>query len=312
MRPSRTCWRSTPNDGSEPVTLPNTSTTQGRIKVEAVGNVYFDVSDANLTIQAVADVTHSLVNAVEYSDSFSPDLTVTATDPDTPGSGLSAVATGLPPGMSLQILSTSAGTTLPGTRTWRVAGTAAGPPGLYNVTVNVTDDAGHVTSTAFTIQVTPADARPTYTGDTLVTTRASSAAVTLSANVVDIAALPGPRRRAGRHPQGDGHLPGGLGDPLRAAAGAVVERGQHCGHGILQGDAVAWDTQRPGRGRRPLHRHHDAARRDPAARRLLRAGPTGPALHRTADARQRERAARRRPLPRTSAFASGRPASTGR
>jgi hypothetical protein len=41
---------STPNNGSKLVTLPAVSTTAARIKVEAVGNVFFDVSNANFTI----------------------------------------------------------------------------------------------------------------------------------------------------------------------------------------------------------------------------------------------------------------------
>jgi subtilisin-like proprotein convertase family protein len=41
---------STPNDGTEAVMIPNTPTTTARIKVEAVGNVFFDVSDVNFTI----------------------------------------------------------------------------------------------------------------------------------------------------------------------------------------------------------------------------------------------------------------------
>ena len=41
---------STPNDGSEAVTIPEVLTTTARVKIEAVGNIFFDVSNTNFTV----------------------------------------------------------------------------------------------------------------------------------------------------------------------------------------------------------------------------------------------------------------------
>jgi hypothetical protein len=43
---------STPNDGNQNVSVPFVATTMARIKVEAVGNVFFDISNTNFTITA--------------------------------------------------------------------------------------------------------------------------------------------------------------------------------------------------------------------------------------------------------------------
>jgi len=43
---------STPNDGSETVVVPEISTNSARVKVEAVDNIFFDISDADFTLNA--------------------------------------------------------------------------------------------------------------------------------------------------------------------------------------------------------------------------------------------------------------------
>ncbi|MBX7220442.1 MAG: hypothetical protein K1Y36_10895 [Blastocatellia bacterium] len=64
----RTLLASTANDGSESVTVPNINTTQARVRVEAVGNIYFDVSDASFTV----------VSEGGTDDTAAPTVTVTA------------------------------------------------------------------------------------------------------------------------------------------------------------------------------------------------------------------------------------------
>ena len=65
---------SVPNTGTAAVTIPAaTSTKTARIRIEAVNNVYYDISDANFAI-APGDLTQPLITSVVNSASFAPTL----------------------------------------------------------------------------------------------------------------------------------------------------------------------------------------------------------------------------------------------
>lgn len=53
---------STANDGSEQITIPNTPTATARIKVEAVGNIFFDITNSNFTINQPQNPNFSSVS----------------------------------------------------------------------------------------------------------------------------------------------------------------------------------------------------------------------------------------------------------
>ncbi len=65
-----------PNDGSETVTLPQVSSATARIKVRARGNIYFDNSDANFSINAFEQCVNPAV-AIPQFQAVSADLVVT-------------------------------------------------------------------------------------------------------------------------------------------------------------------------------------------------------------------------------------------
>ncbi|RYE17634.1 MAG: hypothetical protein EOP51_23540, partial [Sphingobacteriales bacterium] len=154
---------STANDGTEAVTLPNTPTTTAKVKVEAIGNVFFDVSNANFSITIPVS-----------GFAFTPGATATAAcpSPATIAASLATTATG---GFNTPIVLTAtagvpAGTTVtfapnpltPGSATFATlnnANTLAN--GTYNVTVQGV--AGSSTQTTTVSFIVSAGTAPTIT-----------------------------------------------------------------------------------------------------------------------------------------------------
>ena len=134
-----TLLASTPNDGSEAVTVPGISSSTARIKVEAVGNIFFDMSDTNFTINGSCPT-------ITLSPTTLPIGTVNSSYSQ------SVTASG---GTAPYTYNLSAGA-LPNDLTLSAAGVISGTPtqaGSFNITVRATDAALCTGTRAYTLTI---------------------------------------------------------------------------------------------------------------------------------------------------------------
>lgn len=76
----------TANDGTESVTLPFTTSSTARVKVEAVGNIYFDISNANFNIISIDSDADGMPDGYELNNGLDPnDPSDAITDADGDG-----------------------------------------------------------------------------------------------------------------------------------------------------------------------------------------------------------------------------------
>jgi len=126
---------STANDGSEVVTIPNTLSSTARIKIEAVGNIFFDISNSNFTISGAAacgdpaGLTSSAITNTSATVSWSAVSGALTYDVD-----YKAASSGIWINAATATSSTTvnlSGLVLGTTYDWRVIATCAGGNGNY-------------------------------------------------------------------------------------------------------------------------------------------------------------------------------------
>ncbi|KQS92516.1 reprolysin-like metallopeptidase [Chryseobacterium sp. Leaf394] len=145
---SGTTWTTllsgTPNDGSQAVTIPNVSTTTGRIMVKGSNHIFFDVNNANITVNAGSGI-------VDNIPPTAPTLAAsgtTSTSTNLSWSGATDVVgvTGYDVYQGSSLIGSTASTTY--------TVTSLTPSTTYNFTVRAKDAAGNISTASNSVSVT--------------------------------------------------------------------------------------------------------------------------------------------------------------
>ena len=152
---SGTTWTTllagTPNDGTQAVVIPNASTTTGRIMVKGSNHIFFDVNNANITVNAGSgsgDVTPPTAPTLAASGTTS-----TSTNLSWSGATDAVGVTGYDVYQGASLIGSTASTTY--------TVTSLTPSTTYSFSVKAKDAAGNVSPSSNTVSVT------TFAGSTV-------------------------------------------------------------------------------------------------------------------------------------------------
>jgi hypothetical protein len=130
-----TILANTENDGTEAIVIPKVVTNKGRIKVEAIGNIFFDISDNNFTVITSSNVFEFTNNAPIILNCPIGNITITIPTTITGmfSTPIVLTASGVPASTTLTFASN---TIAPGTSTLATLNNASTlGAGTYNITI---------------------------------------------------------------------------------------------------------------------------------------------------------------------------------
>lgn len=137
-----TLLASTPNDGSQAITVPNNIGKQMRIKVEAVGNIYYDISNTNFEIKASSFELTTANATVATCKPANAVFNVTFTKAPNFAHTVTFSAVGLPAGSTASFNPTTR--TATGNVAMTVSGISNLATGIYNFTFRGTSSSATI------------------------------------------------------------------------------------------------------------------------------------------------------------------------
>ena len=134
----------TPNDGSQAVTIPNVSTTTGRIMVKGSNHIFFDVNNANISVNAGSGTPDTV--APTAPTLAASGTTSTSTNLSWSGATDNVGVTGYDVYMGASLIGSTASTTY--------TVTSLTPSTTYSFSVKAKDAAGNASPSSNTVSVT--------------------------------------------------------------------------------------------------------------------------------------------------------------